>query len=183
MRVIAGEAKGRKLAPPKSRAVRPTSDRVREAIFDVLSHLDVVDDATVVDLYAGSGALGIEALSRGARSATFVDSDPEALAVIEENLERTGFKASSDVVRADSIAWSRRGRGVDVAFVDPPYAFDDWDALLSVLPADLAVLESRGEVDLRSPWSLHRRYRHGGTLVTVAVKSPLVPLAGPEEGR
>ena len=103
--------------------------------------------------------------------------------MIEENLERTGFKASSDVVRADSIAWSRRGRGVDVAFVDPPYAFDDWDALLSVLPADLAVLESRGEVDLRSPWSLHRRYRHGGTLVTVAVKSPLVPLAGPEEGR
>ena len=67
MRAIAGEAKGRKLAPPKSRVVRPTSDRVREAIFDVLSHLDVVDDATVVDLYAGSGALGIEALSRGAR--------------------------------------------------------------------------------------------------------------------
>jgi 16S rRNA (guanine966-N2)-methyltransferase len=181
--VIGGEAKGRRLVSPRSRGVRPTSERVREAIFDVLSHLDVIDESTVVDLYAGTGALGIEALSRGARRATFVDNDPSALAVIEENLERTGFKQSSDVVRADSIAWSRRGRRVDVAFVDPPYAFGDWDALLAVLPAELCVLESAAEVELRSPWSLHRRYRHGGTLVTVAVKSPLLPRAEPEEGR
>ena len=91
MRVIAGDAKGRKLVSPRSCAVRPTSDRVREAIFDVLSHLGVIEDATVVDLYAGTGALGIEALSRGAKSATFVDNDRAALQVIEENLARTGF--------------------------------------------------------------------------------------------
>jgi 16S rRNA (guanine966-N2)-methyltransferase len=183
VRVIAGVAKGRKLASPKTGSVRPTSDRVREAIFDVLSHLEVIEDATVADLYAGTGALGIEALSRGARAATFVDTDPEALSVISENLERTGFTGDGEVVRADATSWSRRGRHVDVAFVDPPYRFDGWEALLSVLNADLAVLESRGEVELRSPWSLHRRYRYGGTLVTVAVKSPPAPLAEPEEGR
>lgn len=182
MRVIAGEAKGRKLASPRTRAVRPTSDRVREAIFDVLSYLDAIEDRAVVDLYAGTGALGIEALSRGARSATFVDNDPGALAVIEENLVRTGFTGRAEVVRADAISWSTRGRHHDVAFVDPPYVFDEWAVLLSALPADLAVLESKAEVGLCSPWSIHRRYRYGGTLVTVAVKSPLVPPAQAEEG-
>ncbi len=183
MRVIAGEAKGRKLVSPRSPSIRPTSDRVREAIFDVLTHLDVIEDAVVVDLFAGTGALGIEALSRGARFATFVDDDREAIAVIEQNLERTGLSSNADVVRADAIAWCRRGRRVDVAFCDPPYDFADWSGLLRVLPSDLAVLESRTEVEVTSPWSVHRRYRHGGTLVTVAVKSPLVPLAEKEEDR
>ena len=183
MRVIAGDAKGRKLVSPRSRAVRPTSDRVREAIFDVLSHLGVIEDATVVDLYAGTGALGIEALSRGAKSATFVDNDRAALQVIEENLARTGFSNDAKLVRADAISWCRRAGHVDLAFADPPYDFADWEMLLAALSADLAVLESKAEVEIRSPWSLHRRYRHGGTLVTVAVKSPPVPLAEPEEGR
>jgi 16S rRNA (guanine966-N2)-methyltransferase len=182
VRVIAGTARGRKLVSPKTAAARPTSDRAREAIFDVLSHLQAIEGATVADLYAGTGALGIEALSRGARRATFVDNDPEALSVVESNLARTGFTGSAEVVRADAITWAKRRRHVDVSFIDPPYAFDDWDALLSVLSADLAVLESRAEIELRSPWSLHRRYRHGGTLVTVAVQSPLVPLAHPEGG-
>jgi 16S rRNA (guanine966-N2)-methyltransferase len=183
VRVIAGTAKGRKLISPKTLSLRPTSDRVREAIFDVLSHLQVIEDSTVADLFAGTGALGIEALSRGARSATFVENDADALSVIEDNLVRTGFSEDSEVVRADAISWAKRGRHVDICFVDPPYAFDDWDVLLPALSADLAVLESRAAVDLRSPWSLHRRYRYGGTLVTVAVQSPLVPLAEPEEGR
>jgi 16S rRNA (guanine966-N2)-methyltransferase len=175
VRVIAGEAKGRKLVSPKGASVRPTSDRAREAIFDVLEHLDAITGARVVDLFAGTGALGIEALSRGARSATFVDSDADSVALIEANLERTGFRARAEVLRIDALRWCRRARRVDVAFVDPPYGFSDWEALLEVLPADLAVLESKGEVPIRSPWSLHRRYRHGGTLVTVAEK----PLAEP----
>ena len=115
MRVIAGDAKGRKLLSPRSRDVRPTSDRVREAIFDVLSHLGVIEDATVVDLYAGTGALGIEALSRGAKAATFVDNDQAALEVIEENLARTGFADDAKLVRADRdllvpTRWPRRPR-------------------------------------------------------------------------
>lgn len=152
-------------------------------MFDVLAHLAAIEDATVADLFAGTGALGIEALSRGARFATFVEKDRAAIALIEQNLERTGLAGRASVVRADSLAWCQRASPVGVAFCDPPYGFKDWDELLSVLKADLAVLESRGEVVVRSPWSLHRRYRHGGTLVTVAVKCPLAPSADSEHGR
>ncbi|MGH9298710.1 MAG: RsmD family RNA methyltransferase, partial [Acidimicrobiales bacterium] len=85
MRVIGGEAKGRKLSAPDLKTVRPTSDRVREAIFDILCARGLVEGASVLDLYAGSGALGIEAVSRGASACTFVESDPRAGAAIEAN--------------------------------------------------------------------------------------------------
>lgn len=182
MRVIAGEAKGRKLVSPKTKAVRPTSDRAREAIFDVLEHLGAIKGARVADLFAGTGALGIEALSRGARRVTFVDNEADSVSLINANLERTGFQGRAEVLRTDAISWCRRGHRVEVAFADPPYEFGDWETLLAVLPADLAVLESKAEISLRSPWSLHRRYRHGGTLVTVAVKPLAEPPAESEAG-
>ena len=103
VRVVAGTARGRRLVAPAGRDTRPTSDRVRESIFNALHSLGAVEEATVVDLFAGSGALGIEALSRGAAEATFVDSDPRAVAAIKRNLGAIGVDAS--VHRRDVLAF------------------------------------------------------------------------------
>jgi 16S rRNA (guanine966-N2)-methyltransferase len=167
------------LRAPRGATVRPTADRVREAIFDVLSHLDAIENATVADVFAGSGALGIEALSRGAAAATFVESDGLAVAAIETNLAATGLaSAVTAVVRADALAWCRSvSEPFDLAFVDPPYAFDAWSELLRHLPARTAVLESAHEIELGGDFVLHRVYRYGGTLVTVAVTLPPVSAA------
>ncbi|MGH8902913.1 MAG: 16S rRNA (guanine(966)-N(2))-methyltransferase RsmD [Egibacteraceae bacterium] len=120
MRVIAGSAKGRRLRAPRGRAVRPTSDRVREALFSSLG--DRIPGASVLDLFAGSGALGIEALSRGAGRAVLVERDPRAVAVIDENLERTGLAGRAQVVRDDAARFCQApGTAFDVVFADPPY--------------------------------------------------------------
>jgi 16S rRNA (guanine966-N2)-methyltransferase len=117
MRVVAGEFKGRRLAAPRGARTRPTADRVREALFSMLGE---VAGATVLDLYAGSGALGIEALSRGAASAVFVERDAQAVAAIERNLEPLDVDAS--VERADAVRWLGRAEGrFDLVFCDPPY--------------------------------------------------------------
>ena len=120
MRVIAGEYGGRELVAPRGRSTRPTSDRVREALFSILGDLEGL---TVLDLFAGSGALGIEALSRGAAQATLVDSSAAAVAAIRRNLERLGAEAT--VHRAGALAYLQRARGstpqYDLVFLDPPY--------------------------------------------------------------
>jgi 16S rRNA (guanine966-N2)-methyltransferase len=111
MRVVGGVARGRRLRAPSGEWIRPTSDRVREAIFNVLGSLGGVEGATVVDLFAGTGALGIEALSRGAAQVTFVDRDPVAAATIRDNLATVGLaEASHDVVRAAALGWLEHGR-------------------------------------------------------------------------
>lgn len=119
MRVIAGVYGGRRLAAPPGDATRPTSDRVREALFGVLG--TTVQGARVLDLFAGSGALGIEALSRGAASAVFVDSAPRAIAAIRANLAALGIDA--DVHRIEARAWLRaasaRADAYDLVFLDP----------------------------------------------------------------
>jgi 16S rRNA (guanine966-N2)-methyltransferase len=117
VRVVAGEFKGRRLAAPRGARTRPTADRVREALFSMLGD---VAGARVLDLYAGSGALGIEALSRGAASAVFVERDAQAIAAIERNLEPLDVDAS--VERADAVRWLGRAEGrFDLVFCDPPY--------------------------------------------------------------
>lgn len=132
MRVIAGSARGRRLVAPSGRDVRPTGDRVREALFSVLA--DVVPAAHVLDLFAGSGALGIEALSRGAAQAVFVERDPRAVEAIERNLAATGMQEHAVVRREDTAAFARRPHmprtdlrgadaGYDLVLCDPPYAF------------------------------------------------------------
>ncbi len=178
MRVIAGEARGRRLRAPKAESVRPTSDRVREAIFDILASRGAVEDATVLDLFAGSGALGIEALSRGAASVVFVDHDREAIETIRANLATTGLDVRGptasrvEVVQAEALAFcARQRRRFDLALCDPPYAFADWEALLGVLPARLAVLESSRPVPADGGFEVTRTYRYGTTLVSV-VASP-----------
>jgi 16S rRNA (guanine966-N2)-methyltransferase len=120
MRVVAGRYRSRPLKAPPGRDTRPTADRVREALFSILSPA-ATDGARVLDLYAGSGALGIEALSRGAASATFVESDRRAAATIEANLEALG--AAGEVVVRDALRWleGAAGASFDLVFADPPY--------------------------------------------------------------
>ena len=168
MRVVAGTARGRRLQAPPDGEVRPTSDRVREAIFDMLGSLGGVEGATVVDLFAGTGALGLEALSRGATAATFVDDDHVALESVKVNLVTTGLYARATVVQADVLTWLNQAPSFDLAFADPPYAFGEWPALLALLHADLAVLESDREVDVADGWKVLKSKHYGGTVVTMA---------------
>lgn len=121
MRVISGSAKGRRLRAGRSREMRPTTDRVRQVIFDVLG--DRVEGARVLDLFAGSGALAIEALSRGAREAVLVEMDREACSVILQNLEATRLRGQAQIRRADAVRWLARKahEPFDLAFLDPPY--------------------------------------------------------------
>src|SRR3954451_2504981 len=105
MRVVAGEARGIRLVAPKGLDIRPTSDRVREAVFNALGSLGAVEGATVVDLFAGTGALGIEALSRGAAHATFVDRDRIAVDTVRRNLDATKLGDQATIVRADVMAF------------------------------------------------------------------------------
>ena len=150
-RIVAGSAKGRTLAVPKS-GTRPTSERVREALFSRLDHMNVLEEATVLDLYAGTGALGLEALSRGASSATLVEKASGAARVATANVRSTGLSAR--VVTADSRAYLG-GRSaeplsgeVDLVFIDPPYdiAEEEMTAVLEGLapwigPDALVVVE------------------------------------------
>ena len=123
MRVIAGEAKGRRLVVPEGSGTRAATDRVRETIFGILT--PVLADATVLDLFAGAGTLGIEALSRGAAHATFVDQAPRAIAAIKKNLETTGLTDRATVVRSDVLAYLLDPADpvdADLVFCDPPFA-------------------------------------------------------------
>lgn len=121
MRVIAGEAKGRRLKLPKSRDVRPSSDRLKEAMFASLGAR--VEESRVLDLFAGSGALGIEALSRGAVSAVFVERDRKTAALIEDNLQSTGFAGRGEVIASDVYSYleNEASPQFDVVLIDPPY--------------------------------------------------------------
>lgn len=122
MRITGGTAKGQLLKTPRSRAVRPTTDRVREAIFSILSSLSA-DWSRCLDLFAGSGALGIEALSRNSTWVDFVDREPECCAVIKDNLEKTGFLHKAHVYCCSvSKALSFLEGKYDLVFLDPPYA-------------------------------------------------------------
>jgi 16S rRNA (guanine966-N2)-methyltransferase len=169
MRVVAGSARGRRLEAPPGDQTRPTTDRVREAIFNALWSRGLVEDAHVLDLFAGSGALGIEALSRGAAHATFVDDDPRARRAVERNLAACGLGDRATVVadRAERFL-TRSSVRFEVAFCDPPYAYDRWGELLGDLPSDVVVIEAGDEVVLPDGWELVRSSRYGTTWVGFA---------------
>ena len=162
MRVVAGALRGRRLAAPAGDAIRPTSDKVRGAIFNVLRD---VEGAHVLDLFAGTGALGIEALSRGAAQALFVDTDP---APARQNLDALGLTA--DVVGADALHWLQGERArYDLVFVDPPYSSAPrlGEQLTELLPGVLSneariVTESdkRTPLELGFPMEFERDYGH-----------------------
>lgn len=144
---------------------------MREATFNALTSLDAIDGVEVLDLFAGSGAMGIEALSRGAASATFVDDDGRALAAIRANVAAVGFDDRSEVVRSDVGRFlAGRARRVGLAVLDPPYSLADgaWASLLVALDADVAVLESDRELVIGEAWEILRVRRYGTTVVTLA---------------
>lgn len=122
-RIVAGEFRGRRLALPADTRVRPTADRVREAWLSIVAQW--VPEAKVLDLFAGSGALGLEALSRGAREATFVDLNPASVDAIKRNLAALGLQGRARVLRRDVVRFLAplRGRQFELAFADPPYGF------------------------------------------------------------
>ncbi len=175
MRVVGGELGGRRLATPpsRSREVRPTAERVREAVFSILGAR--VEGASVLDLYCGTGALAIEALSRGAASAVLVDRDA---ALARRNVSDLGLQERAEVERADALAWLRRSRRTfDLVFCDPPYRLADRLApeLESLVPPRLrngarVILESssRSPVRLGLDAILERRYGEAHVAVYAA---------------
>jgi len=178
MRVVAGTARGRTIAAPAGTATRPTADRVRGAVFNALYSLGGVQGWAVLDAFAGSGGLGIEALSRGAARATFVERDRAALDAVRVNLEMLGFDDLATVVPGDAnrllIAGDPRVRGPwDLVLLDPPYTFDGWPGLLATVDPlvrenDLVVCESARPIELAPGWRLVRTKVYGGTVVTIA---------------
>jgi 16S rRNA (guanine966-N2)-methyltransferase len=146
---------------------------VREAIFNALGSRGEVVGARVLDLFAGTGALGIEALSRGAAHATFVEPDRAMARVLGANLAALDLEARSSVLAATADrALSRlAGDRFDLALLDPPYAFDAWESLLDRLPAQVAVIESDREVPVPPGWDVVRTKRHGGTLVAIVERA------------
>jgi 16S rRNA (guanine966-N2)-methyltransferase len=170
VRVVAGEFKGRRLAAPRGAATRPTADRVREALFSMLGD---VGGARVLDLYAGSGALGIEALSRGAASAVFVDRDPRAVAAIERNLAAVGVEAV--VVKQDALRWLGRADGpFELVFCDPPYdsasrlAGPLAERLPALTPDDARIVtESDKRHPLELPFPLLTERTYGDTRIAI----------------
>jgi 16S rRNA (guanine966-N2)-methyltransferase len=174
VRIIAGEKRGHTIFVPRGRETRPTSDRVRENVFNIIGPWVV--GARVLDLFAGSGAMGLEALSRGAASALFVESDPDALRVIDRNLDKLGLTGAR-VMRLDSTVAltqeSGAGRKYDLVLVDPPYDMTNYDSLARYLPdvvADdgLLVFETAAKVEPELPGlSVRTTRKYGSTRVTV----------------
>ena len=146
MRITGGELGGRTLVVPKSDAIRPTQDRVREALLSMIQC--EIPGARFLDLFAGTGSVGLEALSRGASSATFVEMNAKHLEVLRKNIEAFRKSASAEVVRSDAYRYlsAYRGAGFDIAFADPPYALGEENGYASVLEtlAERGVVRSGG---------------------------------------
>lgn len=167
MRVIAGEFGGRKLVAPEGFTTRPTTDKVRQAVFNSLGSMGVLEGAVVADLFAGSGALGIEALSRGAERCVFVERDRAALQALRLNVATLGIADRCTVHSTDVMAWVPAMRGIDIVFIDPPYAFDGWEALLALVQAGLVVSESDDPIPDTAGYVQVRSRRYGRTWVTL----------------
>lgn len=178
MRIVGGTLKGMRLATPKSRSIRPTSDRVRETIFNVLQHGFVlpVDDLRILDGFAGTGALGLEALSRGAAFAVFVDTEIEARALIRQNVERSATGGVTKIFRRDATRLGPAGKlaAFDLCFFDPPYRMGLGEKALAsardggwLRDRALCVLEEDAKTDVQLPkgFSLNDQRTIGDTQV------------------
>lgn len=180
MRVISGKARGVQLKTPEGMLTRPTADRVKEAMFSIINF--DLPGAKVLDLFGGTGQLGIEALSRGAKSAVFVDAREEACKLIRENLKRTRLEGEGRVVRADYLDYLDRCREkFSVILLDPPYAETFLENSLNRI-AEIDILETNGIIVTERPlgkelpWELEgytrsRDYKYGKTLLTLYRKA------------
>ena len=171
MRVVAGKAGGMRLSAPKGVDIRPTSDRVKEAVFNSLHSRSAIEGAEVLDLFAGTGPLGIEALSRGAKKATFVDESSESLELVKENLKKAGFEKNSEIIKGDSLDWLQKSsKSSDLVLLDPPYGFENWAELLDTLlqkRPGIAVIESNREIDPGPKWHVDSIRQYGSSVVVV----------------
>jgi 16S rRNA (guanine966-N2)-methyltransferase len=178
MRIISGTSRGRKLATPKSQSLRPTSDRVKESIFNILR--EEVEGKKVLDLFAGTGNLGIEALSRGAKKAIFVEKGRQALRLIQKNLNQSGFEDRSEIIpkdvnRAIGVLNQRR-ESFDLIFMDPPYEEGMINRTLMKLNSHqiyhkgsiLIIEHDRRESlpNIMEGWNLIRERRIGDTMIS-----------------
>ncbi|MBR4290322.1 MAG: 16S rRNA (guanine(966)-N(2))-methyltransferase RsmD [Oscillospiraceae bacterium] len=176
MRVITGKARGIQLKTPEGMQTRPTADRVKEALFSII-HFDV-PGAKVLDMFGGTGQLGIEALSRGADSAVFVDSREDACKIIRENLRRTKLEAQASVVRSDYLDFLKRCRQeFDIILLDPPYAEVFLENALECI-TEIDILQTGGIIIAERPlgkelpfefegFTRSKDYKYGNTLLTL----------------
>ena len=179
MRVITGKARGIALKTPDGMATRPTSDRVKEALFSIIQF--DIPGSRVLDLFGGTGQLGIEALSRGAKSAVFVDAADSACKLIQENLKKTKLAEDGRVVRSDYLEYLRRCRDqFDIIFLDPPYAEVFLENALNFI-SEIDILQTNGiivterplgkELSLEYPgFTKSKDYKYGNTLITLYSK-------------
>ena len=174
MRIITGLARGKRLVTPAGRDVRPTPERVKEAVFSALQF--EIEGRRVLDLFAGSGQLGLEALSRGAQNATFVDSSEVSLSAVRKNVETADFSEKARVVRSDYAAFAAGCRDrFDLAFLDPPYDAGLLEpALRAVLPlmSDYGAIVCEHPKEVTTPqtvgsFCVDRQYRYGKVFITV----------------
>ncbi|ULO22584.1 16S rRNA (guanine(966)-N(2))-methyltransferase RsmD [Methylocystis sp. SB2] len=176
MRIVGGALRGRALSGPRSQAIRPTSERLRESVFDILAHRfgDPVSGANVVDLFAGAGALGLEAVSRGAARALFVDDGAEARALLRANIEALGLGGVTRIFRRDAtkLGAAPAGETFSLAFLDPPYGKDlATQALIALVdggwlaPDAIVVVEESAKAQINLPPNLLREdeRRYGDT--------------------
>ena len=176
MRVITGKARGVQLKTPDGMTTRPTTDRVKEALFSIIQF--EIATARVLDLFGGTGQLGIEALSRGAKSAVFVDAGEPACRLIRENLKRTKLENDAKVIRGDYLDYLKRCREkFDIIFLDPPYAEVFLENALKCI-AEIDILQSGGiivterPVGKELPWDFDgftrsKDYKYGNTVLTI----------------
>ncbi len=186
MRIISGSKRGKKLVALEGMHVRPTTDRVKEALFDILQFS--LEGKRFLDLFAGSGQIGLEALSRGAREAVFIDVLPASVRVVERNAAAAGFSEQARIIHSDFCAFLRREQGVfDIAFLDPPY---ETGLLQQALPLVAEHMASEGIIFCEHPreeelppqaggFFKSREYRYGRILLTAYRRRE----NGDEEGR
>ena len=180
MRVITGSARGRRLKTPETYDIRPTTDNVKEAVFNIIQF--DVEGRRVLDLFAGTGQLGIEALSRGAAEAVFVDRDREAVKIVKENLKACGLQAA--VRQEDALSALRREEKFDLIFVDPPYDGGLYGPVLETIKSvdkltdgGIIICEARVNEplpDLEAPYGRRKEYRYGKVKIAVYTKENLL---------
>lgn len=176
MRVISGSVRGRRLKTPENYDIRPTTDNVKESLFNIIQF--DIEGRRVLDLFAGTGQLGIECLSRGADSVVFIDQSREAVKIIRENLKACGL--SAPVLQQEALSYLRGCGSFDLIFVDPPYDSGLYEPVLNVINSvdilsdgGIIVCESRRETpmpELAAPYHKRREYRYGKVKLTLYVK-------------
>jgi len=174
MRIISGTARGRKLKEPVGEVIRPTSDKVKESVFNIIQF--DIEGRRVLDLFAGSGQYGIEALSRGAKSAVFVDTAADAVRLVKENLKISGFSDFANVYGRDALRFLDSEEKFDLIFVDPPYDSGLAESAVSKI-AEFDKLNINGIIicelkadstspEVAPPYFLQKEYKYGGVKVT-----------------